>query len=223
MGFVENWKKKREQKAREREELEVQQAENREKRRRSQEVLLNLNVEITNAALRETERECCRNLSSHHQSQINRTLAAKARALFLVTTDMIGGARVVNQFLAPHLGGTGEIGDFPILCVYVGAVIKKCADVLATSHREGKYSIKSSAAGIVSASHQEIVVALDTTLASSLRRAEELLSDWKNDPGDYLRRVLVSAVNQYGHDFAGSIATKAMVNLKTNQHIKSLF
>jgi hypothetical protein len=220
MGFFENWKKKREEQARKREELQAELEVKREKDKRSQEVLLNLNVEITNAALRETERERTKELSSHYQDQMVRRVNAIARTMFLATTDMIGGARIKSQLLASHLGGTGEPGDFAIFCIYVAAVIKKCADILATSHREGKYSIKSPQ-GPISASHGEIVTALDTTLASSLRRVEEILSDRHNDPGDYLRRVLVSAVNQYGHEYAGPIAAKAFTNLKANSSTAS--
>ena len=222
MGFFENRKHKREERAREREALQAELAIKREKENSARAVLLNLNVEIANAALRETERERTRELSSHYQDQMVRRVAAIARTMFLSTTDMIDGARFRSQLRMSHLGGTGEPGDFAIFCIYVAAVIKKCADVLATSHREGKYSIKTPE-GSISPPHHDIVTAVDTTLATSLRRAEEILSDWKDDPGDYLRRVLVSAINTYGHEFAGPIATKAMVNLKTNQHIKSLF
>lgn len=222
MGFLENWKKKREERAREREELQAELAVKRENEKRSLAVLLNLNVEIANAALRETERERTRELSSHYQDQMVSRVNAIARTMFLASTDMIDGARLKTQLLASHLGGTGEPGDFAIFCIYVAAVIKKCADVLATSYRDGKYSIKSPQ-GPISPPHDEIVTALDTTLASSLRRAEEILSDRNNDPGDYLRRVLVSAVNQYGHQFAGPIATTALTNLKTNPSLESLF
>lgn len=222
MGFLENWKKRREEKAREREELEAQLAVKRENEKRSLAVLINLNVELTNAALRETERERTRGLSSHYRDQMVSRINAIARTMFLASTDMIDGARLKTQLIASHLGGTGEPGDFAIFCIYLAALIKKSADVLATSFRDGKYSMKSPD-GSIAPPHAEIVAALDTTLASSLRRAEEILSDRRNDPGDYLRGVLVSAVNQYGHQFAGPIATKAMANLKTNPSIESLF
>lgn len=222
MGFLDNWKKKREQRASEREALQIELAVKRKSEKRDQAILLNLNVEITNAALRQTQQERTRELSSHYHDQMVRRLNAIGRTMFLATTDMIGGARLKSQLLASHLGGTGEPGDFAIFCIYVAAMIKKCADVLATSHREGRYSIKTSE-GTISALHYEIATGLDTTLATSLRRAEEILSDRGNDPGDYLRRVLLSAINSYGHEFAGPIAAKAMVNLKTNQYIKPLF
>lgn len=223
MGLFDNWRKKREERARERELLQAELAIKREKEERARTVLLNLNVEIANAALRETEKERTRELSPHYHDQMVRRINAIARTMFLASTDMINGPQLTRQLLASHLGGTGEPGDFAIFCIYVAAVIKKCADVLATSHREGKYSMKSQEGGSISASHDEIVTALDTTLASSLRRAEEILTDWKNDPGDYLRRVLVSAINRYGHEFAGPIATKAMTNLKSNSSLQTVF
>ena len=222
MGFFENWKKKREERERVREELEAELAVKREKEQRASTVLINLNVELANAALRETERERTRELSSHYQDQMVSRINVIAHTMFLASTDMIDGARLKNQLLASHLGGTGEPGDFAIFCIYLAAIIRKSADVLATSFRDGKYSMKSPH-GPISPPHAEIVTALDTTLASSLRRAEEILSDRRNDPGDYLRSVLISAINQYGHQFAGPIATKAMANLKTNPAVEPLF
>ena len=215
MGFFDNWKKKREEKARARKEQAAAWEKKREEDARSTAILLALNTRLANFALRETERERTRELSSHYHDQMIRQIAGKAQTLLRATTDMIGGGQLTRQFLATPYGGTGEPGDFVIFCVYVSSVIKTCGDVLETSRNRKTDSIEGKD-GTITVSHEEIVTGIDTTLATSLERARWMLSDRKDLLGDYLSRLLLSAVNHQGLRFGGPIATKALERLRSS-------
>jgi hypothetical protein len=215
VGFLDNWKKNREEKARAREERAAALAKKREEDARSTAILLALNTRIANTALRETERERTRELSSHYHDQMIRQIGGKAQLLLRATTDMIGGSQLTRQFLATPYGGTGEPGDYAIFCIYVSSVIKYCGEVLEAS-RDRKVNSFEGKDGTITVSHAEIVTGLDTTLASSLERARWMLSDRKDLLGDYLSRVLVSAVKHQGLRFGGPIATKALERLKSS-------
>jgi hypothetical protein len=215
VGFFDNWKKKREEKARVREEQAAAWAKKREADARTTAILLALNTRIANSALRETERERTRELSSHYHDQMIRQIAGKAQTLLRATTDMIDGGQLTRQFLATPYGGTGEPGDFAIFCVYVSSVIKTCGDVLVTSRNRKTDSIEGKD-GTITVSHEEIVTGIDTTLATSLERARWMLSDRRDLLGDYLSRLLLSAVNHQGLRFGGPIATKALERLKSS-------
>ncbi|MGH9875298.1 MAG: hypothetical protein ACRD9S_22820 [Pyrinomonadaceae bacterium] len=218
MGFFDNWKKNRLEKARQREEQRAALAAKREKEARSTAILLAINTRIANSALRETERERSRNLSAHYQDQVIRQIAGKAQALLLATTDMIGGGRLTSQFLIVPHGGTGEPGDFAIFTVYVSSVIKNCAELLEASRSRRDNSLEGKD-GAISVSHEEIQTGMDTTLATSLTRAEWIMSERKRDLPDHLDRLLISAINHNGLRLAGPIATKALAGLKSRSSI----
>lgn len=214
MGFFDNWKKNRAEKARAREEQASALAKQREEEAKNTAILLALNTRLANSSLRETERERTRNLSSHYHDEVIRRIGALAHSLLRATTDMIDGSQLTRQFLATPYGGTGEAGDFAIFCVYVTNVIKTSAELLEAS-RNRKANPLEGKDGAITLSHQEIVTGVDTTLASSLTRAEWLLSERRDLLGDYLDGMLVSAVNHQGLRFAGPIATKALERLKS--------
>ena len=214
MGFFDNWKKNREEKARLREEQAAAWAKKREEDEKNSAIALAVNIRIANAALRDTERERTRQLSSHYHDEVIRRIGALGQTMMRATTDMIGGSQLTRQFLTTPYGGTGEPGDFAIFCVYVSSVIKSCAELL-EALRTQKFQSLEGKDGAITVSHEEIVTGMDTTLAASLTRAEWLLSERKELVGDYISGLLVSAVNHQGLRFAGPIAKKALERLKS--------
>ena len=214
MGFFDNWKKNRAEKARLREEQAAAWAKKREEDEKNSAIALAVNIRIANSALRDTERERTRQLSSHYHDEVIRRIGALGQTMMRATTDMIGGSQLTRQFLATPYGGTGEPGDFAIFCVYVSSVIKNCAELL-EALRTRKFNSLEGKDGTITVSHEEIVTGMDTTLAASLMRAEWLLSKRKEVVGDYLTGLLVSAVNHQGLRFAGPIAKKALESLKS--------
>ena len=214
MGFFDNWKKNREEKARLREEQAAALAKKREEDAKNTAILLAVNTRIANSALRETERERTSKLSSHYHDEVVRRIGALAHTMLRATTDMIGGGQLTRQFLAKPYGGTGEPGDSAIFIVYVSSVIKNCGELLEASRARKANSLEGKD-GAITVSHDEIVTGMDTTLAASLTRAEWFLSDRKDPIGDYMSGLLVSAVNHQGLRFAGPIAKKALESLKS--------
>ncbi len=215
MGFFDNWKKNRKEKARLRQEQADAWAKKREEDAKNTAILLAVNTRIANSALRDTERERTRQLSSHYHDEVIRRIGALGQTMMRATTDMIGGSQLTRQFLGTPYRGTGEPGDFAIFCVYVSSVIKNCATLLEASRTTKANSLEGKD-GTITVSHQEIVTGIDTTLASSLTRAEWLLSERKELVGDYIGGLLISAVNQPGLRFAGPIAKKALERLKAS-------